>query len=183
MHDQFNTQNSFNGGDLGMKFEFQRNRWSLDLYPRIAVGSTHSVVDINGSTRVTAPDGTEYWPTPNGGRATQPTPNGGLLALAANPTAGYAGNIGHYEQDTFAVVPELDLNVGFQFTRHTRVVVGYSGLYWSKVARAGEQIDRNVNSTLLPGATPAGDLTHPQFTVQETGFWAQGVNVGVDCRW
>ena len=53
VHDQFNTQNSFNGGDLGMKFEFQRNRWSLDMFPRIALGSTHSTVDINGSTRIT----------------------------------------------------------------------------------------------------------------------------------
>ena len=52
-------------------------------------------------------------------------------------------------------------------------------------ARAGEQIDRAVNSTLLPnsGVTPVGDVTRPQFSFQETGFWAQGVNVGIDCRW
>ncbi len=84
-------------------------------------------------------------------------------------------------------MPELDLNLGFQFTRHTRVVVGYDFLYWSKVARAGEQIDTTVNSSRLPspphGVTPAGDLTRPQFTFQETGFWAQGINVGLDCRW
>ncbi len=168
IHDQFNTQNSFNGGDLGMKFEFQRNRWSLDLFPRVALGSTHSTVDISGSTRTTSPGGVES------------TATGGLLALSTN--------IGHYEQNTFAVVPELDMNLGYQFTRHTRVVLGYSALYWSKVARAGEQIDRNVNSTLLPnaaaaGVTPTGDLTRPLFTFQETGFWAQGINVGLDCRW
>jgi hypothetical protein len=165
INDQFNTQNTFNGADLGMKFAFQRNRLSLDVFPRIAFGSTHSVVDINGSTRTTNPAGVES------------TSVGGLLAL---PT-----NIGHYEANNFAVVPELDLKLGFQFTTHTRVVFGYDFLYWSKVARAGEQIDRAVNSTLLPnsGVTPAGDLTRPQFTFQETGFWAQGFNVGIDCRW
>ena len=95
-------------------------------------------------------------------------------------------NIGHYTQDNFAVVPELDLKLGFQFTRHTRLVVGYDVLYWSNVARAGEQIDRTVNSTLLPnsGVLPRRAIwPGPQFTFQETGFWAQGINVGVDCRW
>ena len=123
------------------------------------------MVDITGATRITNSAGNEQWYA------------GGLLA---QPT-----NSGQHAQDSFAVVPELDLNLGFQFTTHTRLVVGYSGLYWSKVARAGEQIDRSVDPTYLPGnnggTPPAG--THPQFTFQETGFWAQGINVGVDCRW
>jgi hypothetical protein len=93
-------------------------------------------------------------------------------------------NIGHYSQDNFAYVPQLDLNLGFQMTRHTRLILGYSGMYWSKVARAGEQIDRVVNSTLIPpGGNPVGDVTHPQFNFQYSGFWAQGINAGVDCRW
>jgi hypothetical protein len=165
INDQFNTQNTFSGGDLGMKFEFQRNRWYADAFPRIALGSTHSVVDINGSTRTTSPAGVET------------TSVGGLLAL---PT-----NIGHFTTDSFSVVPEINLNVGYQFTKHTRVVVGYDFLYWSNVARAGEQIDRSVNSTSIPnsGVTPTGDTTHPAFGFQQTGFWTQGINVGIDCRW
>jgi hypothetical protein len=164
VQDQFHTQNSFNGADLGMKFEFQRNRWSLDMFPRVALGSTHSVVDINGSTRTTSPAGVES--TVVGGLLTQPS------------------NIGHYEANNFAVVPDLDLKVGFQFTSHTRLVVGYDVLYWSSVARAGEQIDRTVNSSYLPNApgTPSGEA-RPLFALQQTGFWAQGINVGVDCRW
>ena len=70
IQDQFNTQNSFNGVDLGMKFEFSRNRWTVDAFPRIALGSTHSTVNIAGSTRVTTPAGAESttraacWPCP-----------------------------------------------------------------------------------------------------------------------
>jgi hypothetical protein len=167
IHDQFNTQNLFNGGDLGMKFEFVRNRWSLDVYPRIALGTTHSTVDISGMTQRTSPDGTVA------------TAQGGLLTQS-----GPGLNIGHYTEDVFAVVPQIGLNLGYQFTTHTKVVFGYDFLYWSKVARAGEQIDTNVNSTLLPfSPTTQAGTTHPQFSFQETGFWAQGFNVGVDLRW
>ena len=81
-------------------------------------------------------------------------------------------------------MPELDLKFGYQFTRHTRLFVGYDFIYWSKVARAGEQIDTTINSTLVPnsGVAPAGPA-RPEFAFQETGFWAQGINIGVDCRW
>ncbi len=163
--DQFNTANSFNGGDIGMQFQVQRNRWSLDLFPRVALGNTHSVVDITGSTRTTSPAGV------------QTLANGGLLALSTN--------IGHYTRDSFTVVPEIDMTGGFQVTKHAKIVLGYNFLYWSKVARAGEQIDRSVNSTLLPnsGATVVGDTTRPRFDFIQTSFWAQGVNVGLECRW
>ncbi len=150
-----------------MKFELQRNRWVLDFFPRIALGSTHEVVDINGSTQSTSPTGAVS------------TAQGGLLTQV-----GPGLNIGHYQQDSFAVVPELDLKLGYQFTRHTRLFVGYDFIYWSKVARAGEQIDTTINSTLVPnsGVAPAGPA-RPEFAFQESGFWAQGVNIGVDCRW
>ena len=92
-----------------------------------------------------------------------------------------------HTQNTFAVVPELDLNLGFQFTNHTRLVVGYTGMYWSSVARAGEQIDTKRKFGLC---CPASGAHHRRQTpdtapvyLPETGFWAQGVNVGVDCRW
>ena len=180
VNDQFSTQNTFNGGDLGMKFAFERNRWSLDLFPRIAIGTTHSTVNITGSTRVTDQYGNQYWPLLSNPTNNQPAQNGGLLALKGT-------NIGQYSQDTFAVVPELDANLGFQVTRHARLVIGYSGLYWSSVVRAGEQIDTRVNSSYLPaaaaaGVTPTGPA-RPQFAFQNTGFWAQGVNLGLDCRW
>ena len=114
VHDEFDTHNAFNGCDVGMKFEFARNRWSLDLFPRIALGSTHSTVNIDGSTRNTNSLGQET------------TLPGGLLAQPSNSAAGYVGNIGNYSQDKFAVAPQLDMNLGYQITRHTRLVFGYT---------------------------------------------------------
>jgi hypothetical protein len=36
---------------------------------------------------------------------------------------------------------------------------------------------------LLNGATTGGDPTRPRFDFVQTGFWAQGFNLGLDCRW
>jgi hypothetical protein len=163
--DAFRAHNTFNGGELGMKFEFQRNRWGLEAFPRIGLGSTHQEVTINGTTVATDVTGART------------TSQGGLLA---QPT-----NIGTHAQDMFSVVPEIDIDLSWQATAHTKLVIGYSFLYWNNVARVGEQINTNVNSTTLPGSPvpPAGDTTQPRFTFAETGFWAQGLNAGVDIRW
>jgi hypothetical protein len=165
INDSFNTRNQFNGGEIGMAFELRRNQWSLDFTPKIALGTNRETVSISGSTRTTDPTGARS------------TAEGGLLAL---PT-----NIGTYSKNQFVAVPQFDATIGYQLTRRTRVTLGYSFLYVSQVARAGDQIDREVNSTLLPNSPvpPTGDLTRPRFVLQETGFWAQGVNLGVDFRW
>lgn len=164
--DAFGTRNWFNGGEVGMRFELQRNRWGLELFPRIAIGDTHSTVTIGGQTITTDITGAET------------TRAGGLLA---QPT-----NIGQYVRDDFSVVPEFDLTMSYQVTPHAKIVLGYSFLYWTNVARAGEQIDTNVDAASVPNSPvymqPTG-ATHPQFTFVETGFWAQGLNVGLDCRW
>jgi hypothetical protein len=166
VNDQFNTHNSFNGGELGLKFEFQRNRWGIDFFPRVGLGSTHSTVTIKGSTTVTDVTGVET------------TAAGGLLA---QPTT----NMGSYARDLFSVVPEIDVNLSYQLTPHAKFIVGYNFLYWNNVARAGEQIDPVVNSSVLPNSpvAPTGDTSRPRFTFSEGNFWAQGLNVGLDCRW
>jgi hypothetical protein len=167
VQDQFNAENRFNGGELGLSMLMRRGRWSLELNPRIALGSTHEVVNITGSTRTTQANGSNS------------TATGGLLALSSN--------IGQYSTDQFAVVPELGLTLGYQLSPHVQLNFGYSFIYWSCVARAGDQIDYKVNPDLIPGSG-AGPVTnpnllHPAFSFQETSFWAQGINLGVACTW
>ena len=166
VRDSFSAKNQFHGADVGVMFEYRKNRWSLDFLPKIAVGNTRQTVDIDGSTRITDRDGS---------RVRLP---GGLLTQEGT-------NIGHYSTDKFSVIPEIDTNIGYQISPHVRFTFGYTFLYWSQVARAGSQIDRNVNSTLLPGSEEVitGDTTRPRFRFQETGFWAQGLNFGLDFRW
>ncbi|TMQ34935.1 MAG: hypothetical protein E6K70_04970 [Planctomycetota bacterium] len=85
--DNFGTHNTFNGGELGLDLELRQRRWSLNFLGKVALGSMHEVVNINGNTSFTVPMSTPI------------VQMGGLLAL---PT-----NIGHFTTDRFAVVPEV----------------------------------------------------------------------------
>jgi hypothetical protein len=165
--DRFHTRNQFGGGQLGLRREWCWQRWSLDVTGKVALGETHQEVDINGSTIITPPGGPSRAFT------------GGLLAL---PT-----NIGSFSRDRFSVMPELGVNVGYQFTPHIRGFVGYSLLYWTNVARPGDQIDLTVNTSQVPrfngGTGTLVGPARPAFTFHDTDFWAQGVNVGLEIKY
>jgi hypothetical protein len=163
VNDNFTTQNQFNGFELGTSMFAYRNRWSLELLTKLALGNNHETVNINGFTTTTQ----------NG---VSTTDSGGLLAQSSN--------IGSYSRDEFCVIPQLGANLGYQLTPRLRAIVGYTFVYWSRVARAGNQIDTDVNSLLLPNNPnpPAGDLRHPQFVFRDTDFWAQGISAGLDYR-
>jgi hypothetical protein len=102
------------------------------------------------------------------------TREGGLLALQSN--------IGHFSRDHTVVIPEFGLKVGYAVTSCLRVYAGYSLLYWGDVARAGNQVDLNINPRLLPPVmSPVGAL-RPAARFEDSGFWAQGIDLGVELR-
>jgi hypothetical protein len=165
--DFFETRNQFYGGQLGLSGEYDRGPFSLEVRGQIALGDTHQDLLIDGSQVFTDPNGTTH------------TFRGGLFALSSN--------IGRYSLDKFGFVPELNLNFGYQVTDHIRAFVGYDVLYWSSVLRPGEQIDRNIDITLIPnfpvpGAVPTG-TNQPSALRAATDFWAQGVTVGIEVRY
>ncbi len=157
--DIFHTRNNFNGGDLGFSTEWRRGRWTMETLLKMGIGDTQSQVQINGTTSVTA----------NGSTTTA---NGGLLALPSN--------IGTHDSNQFSVMPEIGLTLGCDVTEHLRARVGYTLLYWSNVARPGDQIDLNVDTNQFPPPVATGEK--PQFVLHTSDFWAQGVNVGLDYR-
>ena len=69
--------------------------------------------------------------------------SGGLLTQPAS-----------FSRDIFAVVPQFNFDVGYEFNPFCRASIGYEFLYWSSVARPGDQV----------GGIPRG-----------TNFWAQGL--------
>lgn len=160
--DQFRTSNLFNGGQIGARLERRWDMFSVDLVTKLAMGAMHESVTIGGVTSTTAP-------------------------LAVNQAVGgifaQASNIGHYSRDVFAVIPEVDLNVGVQVTKHIKAFVGYSFVYLSNVVRPGDQIDRGINVNRVPidfnFGTPGGP-NRPAFDWRSTGFWAQGINFGIE---
>jgi hypothetical protein len=163
LRDQFATENEFHGFDMGTSMSWCKGCWSLDVLSKLAIGSTRSRIDIAGSTIITEQGQSETF-------------EGGLLAQRTN--------IGQRAFDEFAVVPELGVTVGYQLNPCWRLTMGYTFLYWSRVARAGDQIDRDINTGLLPPEEePVETHLRPAFNLTYTDFWAQGLTAGIEGSW
>jgi hypothetical protein len=160
VQDNFTAKNEFYGTEVGLRTTLYRGRWSLAIAPKIALGANHETVDIDGTTVVTSGSSTVRY-------------NNGVLA---GPT-----NSGTYQRDAFAVIPQLNLEIGYQLTRCWRAFVGYDVLYWGDVVRSGNAIDLTVDSRNVPPNT-GGGLPFPAYYGNTTAFWAQGVNIGTEFR-
>ncbi len=79
-------------------------------------------------------------------------------------------------------MPQLELTAGYQITSHLLVHVGWSGQYFGKVLRAGDQIDRTLNTTQFAGGTLVGDR-RPHYPRDFTDLWVTGFNVGGELRY
>lgn len=162
LQDRFATDNNFYGGQIGLMGEWRYKRWFLNFTTKVALGATQSHVAISGSTT----------------DSSLGTASGGLLALEGT-------NIGSYNRTAFSIVPEVGVSVGYQLTQHCRVYVGYNLLFWTNVARPGDQIDRTVNPRFLPFYDAPDARTgpaRPAFAFRDTNFWAQGLVAGLEWR-
>jgi hypothetical protein len=162
--DIFDAENEFHGGLLGLSAELQQGRWTLNMLGKVGMGNMHQTVSVRGETIVTQPN-----PPPP--PATFPG------ALLVQPT-----NIGFATQDKFTFIPEGAFNVGFQVNDYLNLSLGYTFMYWSQVALASGQIDRNVNPTQFRGGALNGS-PDPRFAFDNTDFWVQGVTLGVSGRY
>ncbi len=167
--DQFHTHNEFFGGQLGLRGEARFGKLSLEATAKCALGVDYEFSDINGRSVTT--NGTF-------GNTTGVLPGG----LFAEPS-----NIGRHTDTPFTVVPQLQLALGYDVTKHVRAVIGYDFLYMSNVLRPGAQIDRNINPTqnVLFGGTggvPSG-APAPLGNPVHSDFWAQGVSFGLQIRY
>jgi hypothetical protein len=158
--DLLRTRNTFYGGQLGLQLSFHRGPWCMDLRGMVALGAMHRVVLIDGSTAFITAGGTTVVP-------------GGLFA---QPT-----NIGSFSHDGFTAVPELLYNLSYQVNHYLRVYAGYSIIFMT-AARPGDQIDRQVNSTQVPGLHlgPFVGDARPAFNLVKQDFWAQGISAGLE---
>jgi hypothetical protein len=162
VQDSFKTWNTFHGVEFGVVYSRTEGLWSIELLNRLSIGTTQSRVQIDGFT-----DATQNGVTTRG--------VGGLLAQSSN--------IGSYEHDTLAIAPELGITLGYRLNPVWKTTFGYTFIYWSNVLRAGEHIDTDVNTTLIP---PQGVITgplRPRFQFDETDFWAMGINLGLEANW
>jgi hypothetical protein len=160
--DRFSTYNRFFGGQLGGRVFWHLANLELGATGKVALGSTQQQAILTGITTLNMPGGT-------------PTTNpGGILVQPTNST--------RFFQSTFGVVPEFGLDLGYWLTPQIRLGMGYQFLYWSRVARPGNEIDTTVNAAQVPRdirfANGLGD-PRPAFGFHSSAYWAQGINWGV----
>lgn len=157
--DHFSVRNDFYGADVGWIIERDYGRWSLEWLTKVGLGTMRQQATIQGESVVSVP-------------------GAGLMAregsLLAQPS-----NIGTYERDRFAVVPEVRLNVSYRFNSCWKATAGYTFIYWSEVLRTGHQIDYSVNTSQLSGPPLVGPA-QPAFAFQSGDFWVQGLNLGLE---
>jgi hypothetical protein len=161
--DEFEADNHFFGGQVGLREELTWKRFRLRLVQKVAFGVTRQTIGIRGRTVID--DGTPQ------------VFDSGLLALASNR--------GRHAQSRFAVVPEIGAALGLDITEKLTFFAGYSFIYWSDVARPGAHIDRALNPNLIPTSTTfgaPGGPRRPAFRFDPDDWWAHGVNVGLEWK-
>ena len=151
--DQFSTENQFHGGHLGLLSSVTRKGLTLSSLAKVSMGNTRSTGDIFGSTITTPP--------------------AGAATGAAGGTFARASNIGPMTSvDNFSFISELGIKLGANLNENVQATVGYSLMYWSSVALAGDQMDRVID--------PAGAVNRPVHNgIVTQGMWAQGIDLGL----
>lgn len=166
--DSFDASNDLYGGQLGARFGFDRNRFFFDMTTKLGLMHNHQVLVASGGTGVLAP--------PVFRRATTAP-----LGLLVGPF-----NARRESQAAFAIMPEVNLQIGYQLTNRMSIFLGYNFLYISSVVRPGDQVDRRVNTAMAPSSPTFGAavLTRqpaPVFVKDE--FSANGVSIGLALRY
>jgi hypothetical protein len=148
--DHFGTRNQFNGGQVGAQAQYLWGRWSVAGAAKLAIGATHEEVTVNGFTNV--------FPV-----------NGPMVPVGGGNFANLQS--GRYTVDRFALAPEGQVSVGYQFTPCLRGAVGYNFIYLSNVVRPGKQIDNTYDG-----------VTHPTVPLTSSSYWANGVTLSLQFR-
>lgn len=158
--DIFNATNIFYGGQVGAKFGFGRGGLFLDLTGKVAIGGVYQRMNVDGSTVATGAP----FPAPVG------TAGGFLTSNGLN---------GVRTDGRFAVMPEGNLQLGYQFTSWLNAFAGYQVTYLSAAARPSEQVTRNLTVNGLPTAPTYRRPATQAVGINDGDLWLHGFNFGM----
>ena len=189
--DSFKTDNNFVGGTIGFKTFSQNWDWSVETGIKVGIGVTNERVTIHGTSQTAS--GNLFFTTH--GTANEILP-GGIFAQSTN--------IGTFDHRIFASTIEANIRLAYQVASFLEFNVGYRFFFLNRVVRPGNQMDRNVNSTLtalanasratvgtgpgpipfgVPGPAPsATGNANPLFKFNHSNYWAQGITAGFSLR-
>ena len=161
--DTFETENQFCGATLGLRGRYASGRLSVDLAGRVALGVSHQTENVAGG----------FW-----ARRLTSGYSAGREGIFAQPA-----NEGRTSMDSFAVVPDAQIKIGYAITPRLRATIGYDFLYYSSVLRPGDQISHYVpkGQTFQQGGTSTS-TTSPARYSETTDFFAHGFSFGLEFR-
>jgi hypothetical protein len=159
--DTFATQNQFFGGAVGLRARNYSGPLSVELSALVAPGLSYEVEEVSGG----------YY-NYDYGVLSESGPEG-VFAQPSNEVK--------TTHNKFAVVPELQLKIGYALSPCLRATLGYDFLYYSDVIRPGDQIDRNIpkGQTFQQGGSSVS-TTSPSRMFNTTGFYAHGLTFGIE---
>ncbi|RMF40529.1 MAG: hypothetical protein D6753_11585 [Planctomycetota bacterium] len=157
--DQFNTENRFHGGMYGLMNTRRLGRLKIETMFRMGLGNLTRRVRIQGST------------TTSSGGATNTEPQG-LLARSTNSQP--------FEDDTFVVVPEVGINLGWRLRPGLDFTVAYNYMLIPKVAQASRQLDKDLAVNL---SDPLVGALDPQLDFEERKYWLNSLGLGLQLRY
>jgi hypothetical protein len=163
VQDRILVYNNFNGGQVGLRGEAHCGMFVINMSSKLAIGNMHSRVEITGQSGFNNPTTGQIG-----------TAFGGLYATSTN--------IGTYNLDDFAVVPEANVNVGVYITRGLSVFLGYNFLYTNKIVRPGSQVNPLVDTSTVPASVNYGATNRPaafRLPIETEDFFLMGVNFGL----
>jgi Putative beta barrel porin-7 (BBP7) len=172
--DDVRVSNNFYGGQVGFRSTWRADSFYIAFTGKAGVGDNTEFVHISGDT-VALP----------GNPVVQGQPSllnaGGLTGLRVGQGL-YSGpnNSGVFSRSRASFLGEANLVLGFDLTSRLHLFAGYSFFYWSRVLRAGNQLDQTISPSSplvnLQSTTSAAD--RPSVLFKQSDFWGQGLNIG-----
>ncbi len=168
--DDYATRTSFHGAQLGVVGVTEWQSFSVRMRALVGLGQSTHVLKVAGQSNIIA--------VQNGFPQFAST-NAGVLATGADR--------GRRVESGFAVLPEMQLQLGYQLGSQTRLYVGYQLLYLNEGIRPGDQIDTRIVpqqiGVVRAGGPPSrfGELTARG--LKTTDFFAQGLSLSLECRY
>ncbi|MEL7336308.1 MAG: BBP7 family outer membrane beta-barrel protein, partial [Planctomycetota bacterium] len=156
-YDDFNTENEFYGGQVGISSTIRRNRLTLTSVFKTHMGNMNMRSIIDGRVEESF---------------------AGVAGTTTFDNSFYSsGREGVYEDDTFTFIPELNLKLGVQIRRHVNFHVGYSLILFNDVALAGEQINPVLNGGAFK--TNGAVTGQPIYQMQTGSTLLHGLDLGM----
>ena len=160
LSDRFETENTFNGGQVGFEAVMTRGRWMARSLTKVHLGNMNQRVSRRGSGTVTTP-----------GFAAADT-GGGFFGRSEGESI---------ERDLFAFIPEANFKLGYALTPHAYLTAGYTFLYLDNVALASTAINPIVSPPLagFENGPPLGFGSDNVLAIADDSLFIHGVDVGL----